>query len=363
MDIPKIFINNVDGNITKESYVDCKLQISNNGIGSLPKSATIKGRGHSTWMFPKKPYNIKFSKKVNLFGLGKHKKWVLLANWMDNTSMRNIIALELANRIMPNVPKYKYVELYMNDTYQGLYLLCEPIEDFDYLVEFNSVVDVDDVYFETSNFGYKCTVKEPSVTNDSIEFLNIRDSINNIENILVSGDFTELSTKIDIRSFIDYILIQELVGNEELQYPKSTYMYKNGNSKFFAGPVWDFDWGTFITNDNEFSFTKYDKYWWYHKLFQSQEFINQLKLRWNEVKSITSGILQFGNEIKTEISEEVKTNNAMWPIKSVWDDMVAQGFDPYPNGNPELDFETSSQNMLNWFQNRINQMDSLISEL
>ena len=363
MDIPEIFINNINSEITKESYIDCNIQIFKNGVRIVNKPTTIKGRGHSTWMFPKKPYNIKFSEKIKLLGLGTHKKWILLANWMDNTSMRNVISLELASRIMPYVSKYIYVKLFINNEYQGLYLLCEPIEDFDYLVEFNSVIDDDDVYFETSNFGYKCIVKEPSVTNDSTDFLNVKNTINNIESNLTSGNFTELFTKIDLRSFVDYLLIQELVGNEELQYPKSTYMYINKNGKFCAGPVWDFDWGTFIADDNNFLFRKYEKYMWYHKLFESQEFINLLKLRWNEVKSITSGILQFGDEIKTEISEEVKTNNAMWPIKDVWETLVAQGFDLYPNGNPELDFETSSENILNWFQNRVNKLDTLISEL
>ena len=42
---------------------------------------TIKGRGNSTWDLPttKKPYNIKFEEKVDLFGFGKAKKWSLIA--------------------------------------------------------------------------------------------------------------------------------------------------------------------------------------------------------------------------------------------------------------------------------------------
>ena len=356
MSLVNIYINNGDSQITKESYTDCNIIIDD-----INTSATIKGRGNSTWAYPKKPYNIKFLEKTNLLGLGEHKKWVLLANWMDVTSMRNAIALELANRIMPNVPKYRFVKLYLNNIYQGLYLLCEPIEDFDYLFKFDITDDPDDIYFTTLGFNYKCNIKEPDITLDSPEFLNITNLINDVERLLLSNNFTDVATKIDLRSFIDYLLVQELVGNEELQHPKSAYMYVNKNGKICAGPVWDFDWGTFVADDNNFLFRKYRNYMWYHKLFESQEFINLLKLRWNEVKSIIPSMLSFCEECKNTISQEVEINNEMWPIKDIWNEVMPG--DAYPNGDYELDFETSYQNIINWFRNRVNQIDNIITEL
>lgn len=353
MTLPSIYINNINGEITKNAYINCELKIDD-----VYMQATIKGRGHSTWTFPKKPYNIKFEEPVNLLGLGDHKKWILLANWMDATSMRNRLALELANRIMGYVSKCNFVNLYMDNVWCGLYLLCEPIYEFDYLVEFDTAVDLDDIYFET-NLGYKCNVKEPSVNEGDEGFLYIQNLINTIESDITNNNLQ----KMDLRSFVDYFLIQELTGNEELKHPKSAYMWQNKNGKLYAGPVWDFDWGTFNSTHEGFLCSKYEKYMWYHILLESPEFKRLLKLRWCEVKSIIPGVLSFGEEQKTLIKDSVQLNNERWPIKEVWDGWVEEGFDEYPNGDPELDFETSYNNISNWLTTRVSQIDTLISNL
>ena len=59
----------------------------------------IRGRGNSTWEADKKPYKIKLDKKTNVFGLGKNKHWVLVANTYDNTFIRDRITAWLGDQI------------------------------------------------------------------------------------------------------------------------------------------------------------------------------------------------------------------------------------------------------------------------
>ncbi len=89
----------------------------------------IKGRGNASWTYVKKPYNIKFDKKTDLFGMGKAKKWTLLANYVDKTLLRNHVALSLAERVnIPFTSKHTYIDLFIDNEYYGNYILCESVE-------------------------------------------------------------------------------------------------------------------------------------------------------------------------------------------------------------------------------------------
>ncbi len=95
------------------------------------KNCSIKGRGNTTWNWAKKPYKLKLEKKEKLLGLGskKSKHWVLLANFMDKTMMRNRVAMELSS-MMTNLawtPQSTPVELYIDGVHRGNYLLIEQV--------------------------------------------------------------------------------------------------------------------------------------------------------------------------------------------------------------------------------------------
>ena len=61
-------------------------------------SCGIRLRGNSTQKFPKKPFAMKLVSKASVLGMPKHKRWVLLANWMDRTMLRNAVAFEVAHQ-------------------------------------------------------------------------------------------------------------------------------------------------------------------------------------------------------------------------------------------------------------------------
>ena len=89
----------------------------------------IKGRGNTSWQQPKKPYNIKLSKKADLFGMGKDKKWCLIANDTDKTMTRNALVYDLAYNMGIDTTGFaEFVNLYLNGEYAGLYMLTEKVD-------------------------------------------------------------------------------------------------------------------------------------------------------------------------------------------------------------------------------------------
>ena len=107
----------------------------------------IKGRGNATWSFKKKPYNIKFEEKTDLFGMGKAKKWSLLANYLDPSLIHNSIAFDIADATgLKYTSKSIIVDLFINGDYYGNFLLCESVEVGKTRVDINDLEgDTEDV--------------------------------------------------------------------------------------------------------------------------------------------------------------------------------------------------------------------------
>ena len=123
----RVFIRNANGEILQDPNSDS----SSDGDGNNETNCTIKGRGNTTWNWAKKPYKLKLEKKTSLLELGNapSKHWVLLANFMDKTMMRNRVAMEISS-MMTNLawtPQSTPVELYVDGVHRGNYLLIEQV--------------------------------------------------------------------------------------------------------------------------------------------------------------------------------------------------------------------------------------------
>lgn len=137
-EFPVLYIDTRDGRDVTEkgSYKDADLRLQGNDEYQKSSilyngAAEIKGRGNSTWDYAvanglKKPYKLKLDKKTDILGMGKNKHWVLLANVIDHTNMRNQLMYEFARDIgMECFMDSKPVVLVMNGEYIGFYELCE----------------------------------------------------------------------------------------------------------------------------------------------------------------------------------------------------------------------------------------------
>ncbi len=144
--IPAVYIATESGSLSyihqnKENKEPGAIRIYENGQKTLDKELKqIKGRGNSTWNYPKKPYNIKFDKKTSPLGMSKAKKWTLLANYFDYSLLHTAASYYFAEGFgLPYTSEYRHVDLYINGNYMGNYFLCESVEIGENRVEINDL--------------------------------------------------------------------------------------------------------------------------------------------------------------------------------------------------------------------------------
>ena len=130
--LPVVYINTDDGmDITsKGEYKTAVMSIQNNtetDAAMYDGVIKIKGRGNTSWNWPKKPYRIKLDKKTDLFGMGKNKNWVLLANYLDESLLRNTTASQISKELGLETMDSVWTDVILNGEYVGNYQLCEQI--------------------------------------------------------------------------------------------------------------------------------------------------------------------------------------------------------------------------------------------
>lgn len=385
--IPEVYITTPDnvGITSKTNWVkNSTIRIIDEyGIETLNMNTDIRGRGNTTWTYPKKPYAIKLESKSEVLGMPKHKRWVLLANWIDRTLLRNDVSFEMARRTMEWAPRGKFVELYLNGEHQGNYYLCEQIkvdknrvniDELDKETNFNDATQITGGYvleFDTNNpitgeinyfyskiKNYPVTIKDPDeevITSwEHPGFIYIQEYINNLEEIFEDDKtkknrWNKIDELIDVTSYIDWWLVHELARNSEALHPKSCYMYKKRDGKLYAGPVWDFDWGTFTMNNKNHPVATTALYYGY--LFGYPEFKLAVKERWTELKETFANIDNYILEQAELIESSNETNIEKWPITKT------------SNGDENLEFDEAIEKMRSAFKSRMETVDSYISAL
>ena len=124
---------------SKEDYIDADLKIHGNeefnGETQYDGITEIRGRGNTSWGFPKKSYKLKLDKKTNLCGMGKNKHWALISCYWDESFLRNKMSYDLSGEMGLNYASSVWVDVYLNGNYHGVYLLCEHIRVDDDRVE------------------------------------------------------------------------------------------------------------------------------------------------------------------------------------------------------------------------------------
>ena len=305
--LPSIFIRTVTGTI--DAIRDDKtarepgymfMRQADGTVEYDGKLEYIKTRGNATFYFNKKPWQIKLEDGAPLCGMDKDKKWILLANYVDKSLVRNSICLDMARAsgVYPYVPEYQAVDLYINNVYWGSYLLTEknevdndrlditnlekateelnkvPLEELEsfgqrlYSINGakgkkipNEPEDVTGgylvladtrVYFahDPSGFvtsrGQAVTIQSPKYASEK-QVNYVQMLMQSIEDSLFAKDgidpvtgkhYTEM---LDFTSFVHRYVQAEVTGEHDGQRP---YFYKDSDmvdSMMYCGPVWDLD--------------------------------------------------------------------------------------------------------------------------
>lgn len=339
--LPVVFVNTTcaQDEIVKEVWSEGgKVAILNPDTWELDYcgGTSVKGRGNTTWKeCPKKPYALKLESKGSLMGMPKHKRWCLLANYLDRTLLRNAVAFEIAKcTSLDWTPSGRFVELVFNGVHQGNYFLCEQIKVDKNRVDITEleaealegdaitggyIIELDTYYDEVNKFKSEYydlpyMFKDPDEVN-SAQFTYLQGYVNEMEYSLKNDDeFKAGAYKeyLDPVSFADYWIVCELTRNREVNHPKSAYLNKDLLGKIKAGPVWDFDWETFTPFSSLKNFEIDGVY--YSRLMQDPEFKALVKSRWNAVKPQLLTIPDRIEQLSEEISASESVNWSMWPI-------------------------------------------------
>jgi hypothetical protein len=332
--LPVIKIDTKDGALitSKETYTKTNIKIvdannTNYSFENTDYKDEIRGRGNSTWSYPKKPYRLKFNKKTSLFGYEAAKSWVLLANYIDPTLIMNTVTFELGHRIgLPYTNHYTHVEVFLNGAYQGSYMLTEQMqvgkgrvdidEDEGFFVELDSYYD-EDPKFRTTSYNLPVMIKSPEDLTDPAGYDFVKTAINGLEAAMTAGAFPESGYRdlINMDTFVDFLLINEIVHNNELWHPKSTYMYKDkGDARISMGPLWDFDWAFGYSGSGHAYFNnptiRSGKHLFFQRFFDDPVFATQYKVHWNanyaEIADMTAFIDEQAEKLKKSQAENFK---------------------------------------------------------
>ena len=303
---------------------------------------TIRGRGNSSWEQPKKPYKIKLENKEDLFGMGSNKHWVLLANYLDATHLKNRFTCWLSEKMgFAFTPECLPVQVYMDGDYLGYYLLAEQVRVGKNRLEIDELSKNDDDP-ETISGGYliqggQQTFNSPSkfITEHGVILANhtpnfdvnddgyendaqktyIRNHLKEFEDALFGENYSNdlglnYRDYIDLKSMIDYWLIQIVSCNVDAYSTGSHYFYKvrdtyeNGNmvkmGKIYFGPIWDFDkaWGEDKTGSrysDEERFAMLEGFSledpWLNAMLYDEDFLAQIRNRWPVLKGYLEDLI------------------------------------------------------------------------
>ncbi len=267
-DVPVIYINSI-GDFKLQSSIQGNTPTVNaeiivayrdeNGVYNdyVETNGEAKVRGNSTANPGKKPYNIKFSTNVDLFGMGEDNKYCLLANAYEPTLMRNAL-VRYFNDIcgLDFACKFEFVYVYVDGVERGSYLLCTPIDVEETRVnidkETDAVLEIEESFGE-GDFYFNGG--ENSIANTP--FFNIRfqvadgndlsgegysillSTIYQLEYAIMSGNWEEVQNYADIDSLLRYYILVDYFKDTDFNWDSTRFYIQDG--KLHGGPAWDYD--------------------------------------------------------------------------------------------------------------------------
>lgn len=376
--VPRIRIVTEEGNGTtlqkEDGYVNAAIEITDTDGTVISDSVSFKVRGNGTALasIKKKAYTFKFSKKRDVLGLGKGKKWALLANAMDVSLLRTSVAMDLAQKMgIRYTSDSRMVEVWVDGSFRGLYLLIEPIQEGkdrvnidiegsggmkDFLLEREaSRTDADVTYIKVG--GIRLAISEPE-TPTAEQVAYITGVMTNVVNTMQNGTEEEIRAVVDIDSFAKFYLLNEYVKTPDFDFSSVFFYYQDG--KFCAGPPWDYDHSLgscseidLYTEANRADGLYADNMHFYKFLCQYDWFMDEAKKVFTQNRDYIESIALDGgliDALAAEYSEEIERNYTLteWKVTRHWSYYQRK---PLPTYQENLDFLKS------WCQARVAWMD------
>lgn len=364
--VPRIVVTTEHGNGTTlqktDGYQNAAITITDTDGSVLSDSCSFKVRGNTTAMtfIEKKAYTFKFEKKKEVLGLGKGKKWALLANAFDPTMLRTDLAFSLAEELgLSYTSDRRFVEVFLDGSYRGCYELVEPVQQAkdrvdidiesnngmkDFLLEYEAQREEEGVSYFTVN-GLRFIASEPDEPTEE-QLAYITDTMSAITDTMKNGTREEIEAVIDVPSFAAFYLLNEYLKTFDFDMSSVFFYYKDG--KLYAGPAWDYDMSTGNINSDLSGARprstyapegiKQSKNNLYRFLCDKSWFMDEVKSVYEEHYGYIKNIFADGGQLDTwaqENSEIFARNWTVWRI-SKW--LYNYQKKPLPTYQENLDF-------------------------
>ena len=398
--LPIFSINTKNRVIPDDPKITSSLNVYNspsgkNKLSDSAKSVNIKieRRGNTSQSFAKKSYSFNVydsqnkKKALGLLGLPPSKKWVLYGPFADKSLIRNSLTYSIYTQMGNYAPRTKFLNLIINNNYQGIYLLVEKIQMSPNHLDINPlkidkaknsvfnggyIIEVDrnnwkSIYppkNDTTNIPSSYTVYTPKEKKITPLVKNkIISQYNSFEQHLYEND--SIYNYLDINSFIDYLIITEFTKNID-GYCLSTFLYNkeinNPTPKFFIGPIWDYNFSLGLTNYHEgfnpegfiYNSSRYIPFWW-KKLLNDKTFKRTLQNRYFELrKNILSNnnINQTIDSLSNICALPSEDNFKKWPV------LNSQDF--WPNHYLGKTYQDEINYLKSWIKKRLFFLDNTL---
>ena len=418
--LPILSINTNGKPIGDNVKIPGKMGIVYNGLGkrnhltdsfnNYNNFIDISIHGSSSRLYPKKSYRFqtiqdashKEGVKASLVDFPAEKDWILEASYNDKSFLRDKLLFDLFRKMGHYSVQSRFVEVILNDQYQGIYILEEKIKQGKNRVPI-AKIRPQDIAGDSLTGGYIFCLNRPkpgnygwsskyfsNISQDSANYFQcivpsgkaivqrqkeyIKDLIDQFETALMQPNFQNPQTGyrkyIDVPSFIDNMILNEVAKNPDA-YRLSTYFYKDRDSKnrkIKMGPVWDFDISCGGSRFNEgrdgtgwqFLYptsVNFIPFWW-KRFMEDPEFSRELYLRYKLLrKSVLdlNAINKMIDQQANQLEEAQIRNYKMWPI-------LGQVIWPNP-APPAQSFKEEIYNLKKWFKDRLEWMDKNIAAL
>lgn len=416
-DLPIIAINTGGQSIPNDPKITADMKVFFNGSGKRNKTTDpptaynnkigIELRGQSSQGQPLRSYDIELRDPAGvelnapLLGMAPESDWVLYAPYMDKTLMRNFLAYTLSRRMGRWASDVRYVELVLNNEYQGIYLLVEKIKRNSSRVNIADLLPTDNAGIElTGGYifsldkqpnGWFSSYPSPSTTTNATRQFSyvyprlrvitpqqkeyLKNTVDEFERALAGPQFQDPGQGVrkhaNLSSFIDFFIINEISKNID-GYRLSTYLYKDKNVKdgrIHAGPVWDFDLGfknaDYCAGNQIFGWGYRFNFvcpsdgagavpFWWERLTIDTGFLSLLRCRW---VSLRTGILSDDAVDRLIDSADRVTTEARARHFSKWD---LRGTTWWRGQFPIQGYEAERETMRAWIKARMNWLDQNI---
>lgn len=330
--LPTLYVDTDEMAVVEDvyDYVGAMGQLVENGKSSFKEHLGIRGRGNTTWSAPKKPYRLKFDNKVSPLGMSPDKSWVLLANYYDPTMLRTEAATYLSSiSNLEFTPRFYFIDFVLNGVYNGVYQIGDKVQkdkrrvnvgDNGFLMEIDYRASSSYITIRVPHIDCPVLLHPRSTELTDEEGYNyISNFMNEADAHLFADDFTDPENGwqkyLDMDSFVDWYLINEIAKNNDAVFFSSCYMSLKRGGKLKMGPVWDFDSAFGGTSTNNTHLT--EGLWianadWYARLFEDPAFVARVKERFAHFYSSRSALLQMIDTQSKKLEEGAIRNEKIW---------------------------------------------------